>query len=262
MLPASRMIAWRFMLWPSGRAEPGYHEKAYALRGKLSAEDRALLALAVAGDHGPVGMVAELLRAGSPRASSNRRFGCAARAAAIRLLASIGTRPDDPTVDRLISDLMREQKQAQWETTQGNAWALLALTEYARRVETKLRPAEAKSRLAANRSRSASMNPRTSSPVFFDYTNLPDTTLVLSEARPIASTPPSPSRRARPKSQPRQDRGLGLQRRYDRLDDDNQPQDLTGLRVGDRVLVTLRLSSASRPATWSLTMRCRPSSRR
>ena len=41
---------------------------------------------------------------------------------------------------------------------------------------------------------------------------------------------------------PRQDRGFGLQRRYERLDDDNQPRDLTGLRVGDRVLVTLNLT--------------------
>jgi uncharacterized protein YfaS (alpha-2-macroglobulin family) len=41
---------------------------------------------------------------------------------------------------------------------------------------------------------------------------------------------------------PRQDRGFSVQRRYDRLDDDNQPRDLNGLRVGDRVLVTLNLS--------------------
>jgi uncharacterized protein YfaS (alpha-2-macroglobulin family) len=33
-----------------------------------------------------------------------------------------------------------------------------------------------------------------------------------------------------------------LQRRYERLDDDNHPQDMRGLRVGDRVLVTLKLA--------------------
>ena len=42
--------------------------------------------------------------------------------------------------------------------------------------------------------------------------------------------------------QPRQDQGFGLQRRYERLDDDNHPQDAHGLRVGDRVLVTLDLA--------------------
>jgi uncharacterized protein YfaS (alpha-2-macroglobulin family) len=42
--------------------------------------------------------------------------------------------------------------------------------------------------------------------------------------------------------QPRQDQGFGLQRIYERLDDDNHPQDLRGLRIGDRVLVTLKLT--------------------
>ena len=36
---------------------------------------------------------------------------------------------------------MREQREAHWETTQGDAWALLALTEYSRRVEGALQPA-------------------------------------------------------------------------------------------------------------------------
>jgi uncharacterized protein YfaS (alpha-2-macroglobulin family) len=44
--------------------------------------------------------------------------------------------------------------------------------------------------------------------------------------------------------QPRQDQGLSLQRTYARLDPQNQPHDLQGLRVGDRVLVTLRLDLA------------------
>ena len=54
-------------------------------------------------------------------------------------------------------------------------------------------------------------------------------TSVLIEARPPAT------------QQPRQDQGFGLQRSYERLDDDNRPQDLKGLRVGDRVVVTLNL---------------------
>ncbi|MFM7818004.1 MAG: hypothetical protein ACKPGI_13670, partial [Verrucomicrobiota bacterium] len=37
------------------------------------------------------------------------------------------------------------------------------------------------------------------------------------------------------------DRGLGIHRTYERLDDENRPGPIDGLRVGDRVLVTLRL---------------------
>jgi uncharacterized protein YfaS (alpha-2-macroglobulin family) len=40
---------------------------------------------------------------------------------------------------------------------------------------------------------------------------------------------------------PRQDRGYSIQRTYARLDEKNQTQPVTGLRVGDRVLVTLSL---------------------
>jgi uncharacterized protein YfaS (alpha-2-macroglobulin family) len=56
-------------------------------------------------------------------------------------------------------------------------------------------------------------------------------TSVLIEARPPAN------------QQPRQDQGFALQRSYERLDEENHPQDLRGLRVGDRVLVTLRLTA-------------------
>jgi alpha-2-macroglobulin len=42
--------------------------------------------------------------------------------------------------------------------------------------------------------------------------------------------------------QPRQDRAFSLQRTYARLDDEDRLLDPTGARVGDRILVTLRLT--------------------
>ncbi|HEX9045498.1 MAG TPA: alpha-2-macroglobulin family protein, partial [Verrucomicrobiae bacterium] len=126
----------------AGRAEPAFQEKLYSRRERLATEDQALLALAIAESQGPNGMIADLLHATSPQATVESRFGCPTRAEAIRLLAWIHYLPADPTVDRLVSDLMQEQKQAHWETTQGNAWALLALTDYAQLVETKLQPAQ------------------------------------------------------------------------------------------------------------------------
>ena len=87
----------------AGRAEPAYHEKLYSLREKLGAEDRALLALAIAESRGPAQMIEELLR---PASASRRRaeapFGCSAREDAIRLLAWTHYRPDDLVVDRLV----------------------------------------------------------------------------------------------------------------------------------------------------------------
>ena len=228
----------------AGHAEPAYHEKLYALRQKLCDEDRALLALAIAESSGPSDMISQLLRPGPTSQQIDAdRFGCPARAQAIRLLAWTRYRPDDSAIDRLVDDLMREQKQAHWSTTQGNAWGLLALTEYARQVEGKLQSAEGQL-ICGGETIPFRLDDRTN--LFtrtFALTNIAGDavrlvsastnrlyTSVLIEARP-------------PETQlPRQDRGFGVQRRYERLDDDNQPRDLSGLRVGDRVLVTLNLS--------------------
>src|SRR5439155_10576001 len=71
----------------AGRAEPAYHERLFGQRARLSPENRALLALAVATSHGEERMVAELL---TPNASvvraAEEHFSCAARTGAIRLL--------------------------------------------------------------------------------------------------------------------------------------------------------------------------------
>ncbi len=233
----------------AGHAEPAYHEKLFSMRAKLSSENRALLALAIAEAHGPRQMMVELLKVDT-RPNWDRQddsFDCPAREQAVRLLAWIFYRPDDPMVDRLVEDLMHEQKNANWGTTQGNAWALLALTEYAARVELKREPTDGQLTFAGQ-TLPFHLDERTN--VFthtFAFTNRADATLRLVKA----STNRLYSTifiEARPQEtpQPRQDRGFSLQRRYDRLDDDNQPQGTDGLQVGDRVLVTLQLSVRER----------------
>lgn len=228
----------------AGHAEPAYHEKLYSLRQKLSDEDRALLALAIAERSGPADMISQLLRPGpTPQQIDEDRFGCPARAQAIRLLAWTRHRPDDSVMDRLVDDLMREQKQAHWSTTQGNAWGLLALTEYARQVEGKLQPAEGHlicggETIPFRLGDGTNLFTRT-----FALTNIAgDTVRLVSAATNRLYTSVLIEARPPETQLPRQDRGFGVQRRYERLDDDNQPRELSGLRVGDRVLVTLNLA--------------------
>jgi uncharacterized protein YfaS (alpha-2-macroglobulin family) len=229
----------------AGKAEPAYHERLYSRRQQLGAEDKALLALAIAESRGPAQMIGELLRpAPAARRETWAAFGCLAREEAVRLLAWIHYRPDDPLVDEFVSDLMRDQQRAHWGTTQGDAWALLALTEYARRIEGKTQPAEASLKVG---DQTVAFRLEGQTNVFTHtvaITNLAGTPLtlfnrttnclytsVLIEARPPANQPPS------------QDKGFALRRSYERLDDDNRPYDLRDLRVGDRVLVTLKLSA-------------------
>jgi alpha-2-macroglobulin len=229
----------------AGRAEPAYHEVLFQKREALGTEDRALLALAILESHGPASMVETLLQ---PRPAGPNRaadwFGCPARTTATRLLAWTLHRPADGIVDQLVADLMGGQSRAHWTTTQGNAWALLALTEYAARVEHDLRPAEGHLLWGGH-----SVPFRLAGSVSVFEHRFP---LGSNLARvPLLLDNPSRSRlftcvkleaRSKAVAQPRQDRGFSLQRTYARLDDENRPQELTGLRVGDRVLVTLHLN--------------------
>lgn len=241
---AERCLAL-YALAVAGQAEAAYHEVMFQKCEKLSGEDRALLALAILEAHGPSAMVDELLKpASGPRAASDDWFGNGARETAVRLLAWTRHRPSDPLVDKLVAELMESQKRSHWTTTQGNAWALLALTEYATHVEQKLQPAAGsltwgRQTVAFRLSETAGVSEH----VFTLAPDLASSPLVLANStKGRLFTQVKIESRSKVAQQPRQDRGFSLQRRYDRLDDQNQPQGLKDLRVGDRVLVTLNLS--------------------
>jgi uncharacterized protein YfaS (alpha-2-macroglobulin family) len=264
----------------AGRPERAYCEKLYDLREKLSLENRALLALALAQSGGPAKMSHDLL---SPK--SNRRpydygdFGCRAREQAVRLLACIAcsrfnapvgsqtpvtkpvanaTQDDQLAIDNLEADLMHEQRHGHWDTTQGDAWAVLALTEYSRTVDITLRETQGE---LAWQGKSVSFHLDKATNCFsltLPLANTEDAPLILHNSSGTRLfTRVTLEARTPVAQQPRQDRGFSLQRAYERLDDDNHPWPLLEtaaqsqpaasirpipLRVGDRVLVTLRLS--------------------
>lgn len=235
-----------FALALAGKAEPAYHEVLFQKRHLLSAENRALLALAVLECKGDAKMADELLSGRVSRpAEEELWFGCGAREIAIRLLAWSRHRPKDRVVDVLVEELMQARRQAHWQTTQGNAWALLGLTEYARRVEGERQ--SVKGTLVWGRIEKA----------FAVGGKQPVAQNVFAIARDTVSQPlqllnPQQGRiftqvqlEARPQlwQQPRQDRGLGIRREYALVEDDGSVKELGTPRVGDRVLVTLRIET-------------------
>jgi alpha-2-macroglobulin len=240
-----------YALAVAGRPEPAYHEKLFSRRSQLSKEGRSLLALAIAQAQGPVEMRDELLQPGrTATPESDHDFGSATRARAIQLLAWTQHRRESPQIDILVAELMQEQKAGRWSTTQENAWALLALAEYGRRVQGIPQEAEGELRwgtqsmayhLAGTNHFFRMELPLTGAP-----TNQP---LTLTIAKGQVFTSVNLDAHPPVSQQPRQDRGFGLRRRYQRLNDENQAQDLAGLRVGDRVLVTLRLQ-VRKPARY------------
>jgi uncharacterized protein YfaS (alpha-2-macroglobulin family) len=225
----------------AGKPEPAYHDLLFQKRAKLSAEDRALVALAVIESKGPKATIDELLR--SPTSNDayiDQFFGSVARENSLHLLAWTLHDPKSPRVDELAVELFRRRSNGHWGTTQANAWSLLSLSSYLRQVETGDKNANGQ--------------------ISWDQATAP---FSVSKEKPLATaafpivnkTAAEPIRvrksggqifsqvtvEARPKliERPRQDRGYAITRRYYKLGDYGKLSAAESLRVGDRVLVTL-----------------------
>lgn len=235
-----------FALASVNRAQPAFHEQLFDKRALLSTESQALLALAILEAHGPRDMARELLLPKvKPRSQGDQWFGCPEREIAIQLLAWLREDPNDPRLDTLAEELLHTQQQGRWTTTQGNAWGLLALADHVARIES-AHPAGAGTLewAAERRPFQLSAQPRVFETVFTLQANPGQRELTLENpdrgplfARALVEFRPAATR------QPRQDRGFGLRRRYELLDDDGKLQDLKQARVGDRVVVTLEIET-------------------
>ena len=237
-----------------GRAEPAYIEKAFQVRATLGEEDRALLALAVlAGEGKNKTVMAEELLTGKPavRVSEGDWFGSPARALAVRLLAWCRLRPQDPQVDRLVTELLAGRRDGHWLTTQGNAWPLLALTEYARRVEKSAKPLAG---TVAWEGRSFPFelgpNKRTFQLALLHGAALRTAPLQLVLSQPgRLFTQLKIETRSAVMETPRQNSGFAVLRSYNRVMDDGAVAELKEARVGDLIRVTLEIE-ASQPAHY------------
>jgi uncharacterized protein YfaS (alpha-2-macroglobulin family) len=227
----------------AGRPEPAYHDLLFQKRAKLTAEDRALVALAIMESKGPKQMIDELLR--SPPGNDGyleQFFGSVARENALHLMAWTQHQPGSPRVDELATELFSRRSNGHWSTTQANAWSVLALATYIRKIETGDRNASGELRwnkAVVPFSVSEAKPLMTSSfpidgngsvePIRISKTGGKVYTEMAAEARPKLI------------EQPRQDRGYTISRRYAKLEDDGKLSAAENLRVGDRVLVTLNI---------------------
>jgi len=233
-----------YTLAVAGKPEPAYHELLFKKRANLSAEDRALVALALIESHGQKAMIDELLKdAPDENAYVESWFGCIAREDALQLLAWTLHNPKAPRVAELATELFSRRAGGHWTTTQGNAWSILALSTYLSRVE-RGNPKSAGEIVWADRKQpfALSKNVRLVSASFplvaktaqdpMEITKNADGQ-VFSEVT-VEARPPGIE-------QPRQDRGYSIARRYAKIEDGGQFSPAENLRVGDRVLVTLEI---------------------
>ncbi len=240
-----------YTLARAGAAEPAYHDLLFQKRAQLSAEDRALVALAVIESKGPKKMIDELLRGPSVDAAYVEQwFGSLARENAMHLLAWTIYQPRAPKVDQLATDLFARRSNGHWGTTQSNAWSLLALSSYLRAVETGSREANGKITWGAmTKSFAVSTAAPASNSVFpIDPATVRQPMTLAKDGGQVFSEV-TVSARARLADQPRQDQGYSLTRRYAKIGDDGKLAPPENLRVGDRILVTLDVD-ARRRATY------------
>jgi uncharacterized protein YfaS (alpha-2-macroglobulin family) len=236
----------------AGKPEPAYHDLLFQKRAKLNAEDRALVALAVLESKGPKSMIDELLRGrdGAAAGYLDQFFGSVARENALHLMAWTQHQPASPRVDELAAELFRRRSNGHWSTTQANAWSVLALSAYLRKIETGDRNASGEVRwnksvtpFSVNDSK-----PITSATFPIDGTGGDDPVRLTKTGGKVYT---EATAEARPKliAQPAQNRGYTITRRYARLGDDGKLSAAENLRVGDRVLVTIDIA-VPRRATY------------
>jgi uncharacterized protein YfaS (alpha-2-macroglobulin family) len=225
-------------------ARPAWHEKFFEQRSRLSDEARALLALAIHLADGPEPMARELLTGKGAADAVALEYSSPTREQALRLLAWVNVQPAATEIGPLVDALMTRLTAGAAGSTQDDAWSLLALSAYAGACEAEPSPVAGTLTwqgvatpfaLEGNQSLARFQFPRAG-------TNASDTLPLAMPAGArlfarleVSAVPPG-------REQAAQDHGFRVSRTYTALGETNQPLSLAGLRVGDRVLVTLRVA--------------------
>jgi alpha-2-macroglobulin len=235
----------------AGKPEPAYHDLLFQKRARLSAEDRALVALAIMEAKGPKSIIDELLRpADAADGYLEQFFGSVARENALHLMAWTLHESASPRVDELAIELFSRRSNGHWSTTQANAWSVLALSTYVRTIETGDRNASGQVRWdkAAASFAVSDAKPLATASFPIDGKGSTDAIRLTKNGGKVYS---EVTAEARPKliEQPRQNRGYTITRRYSKLGDDGKLAPAENLRVGDRILVTLDIA-VPRRATY------------
>lgn len=232
-----------------GAPDLSLHDLLLESVDRLSGENRGLLAFAMArSGSGALGALKLLNRpAGKEPAGP---FGNAARAVAIRLLAADAL-ADESAAARLASDLVERQRAGAWETTQGNAWSLWAVSDFARRIR-RTGGVQGRVMVAGQPSefqlgagaplweRRFGLDPAAARGGVILELNRPGAVFAGVEVRGRPEAPPDA---------PAVDHGFSAARTYARLDDANIPHPTDRFRLGDRVLVTLEIN-ADEDSEW------------
>ena len=143
-------------------------------------------------------------------------------------------------MDELAIELFSRRSNGHWSTTQANAWSVLALSTYLRKIETGDRNATGdiswEKKTAAFSVSKAKPLATATFPIVAATAAQP---IRLTKTGGQVFTESTAEAKTKLIDRPRQDRGYAITRRYSKLGDDGKLVAAENLRVGDRVLVTL-----------------------
>ncbi len=230
----------------AGQAEPSYYEEFISRKTELSRETRAVLALAILTGNGATkNVVDSLLDAKAAAPESESLYGGSARENALLLLAWTHYRARSPEVGPLVKELLATRHSGRWDSTQENAWALLALANYYRTTETGGKSVTG-TVLSVDRSLTFEVTrqkPSWTTSMTLDPTKPLRDLAVRHEGSGNLFSEAQFEVYPAVTEQPPQDRGYAVSRSYQKVGDDGKLQPAENFRVGDRILVTLNVKS-------------------
>lgn len=238
----------------AGVNESAYHEVLFEKQKSLSAEARALLALAmVESGSDQAARISALLKPDPKVPVAEVSWYRQPYIAATRLLAQVRHNPASPEADKLVDDLMKlREARNGWGSTYSNAWPLIALGAYGE--------ASAKS-LTANRVEVAfDGNTKSielpaepgSGEVAFDFTGKSDARALSLKTRENGPVYASLTLATRPALMPLEpeNKGFAIKRRYEKVEIDGSIAAAENLKVGDLILVSLDINIPNERETY------------
>jgi uncharacterized protein YfaS (alpha-2-macroglobulin family) len=192
------------------------------------------------------GNVDALLSPKTPAPEADSLYGGDAREPAIQLLASTTAKSKSTDIAPLLKELLGLRRSGSWQTTQENAWSLLACVNYYRQIETG--PKKVDAQLVAG-SETLSVHLEHQNPIWskvfkFDSAS-PLKRLTIDSAGKGLYADTSFEVFPSVGAQPRQDRGFAVTREYWKINANGERAAAENLQVGDRVLVLVQVTSRS-----------------
>jgi uncharacterized protein YfaS (alpha-2-macroglobulin family) len=228
----------------AGRPENSYMEELSRRLPELSRETRAVVALAYLSAGSNRGRVDALLNSKTVAPEAESLYSGDAREPAIQLLAYTTAKSKSTDVGPLLKELLGLRRSGCWQTTQENAWSLLACVNYYRQIETGPKKVDAQL-VTGNETLPVHLqheNPIWSKIFKFDSVS-PLKRLTIDSASKGLYADTSFEVFPSVAAQPRQDRGFAVSREYWKINPDGQRAAAQNLQVGDRVLVLVQVTS-------------------